>query len=147
MDLKVCHVCNCICNANAFQTNSQYENKKNKKRRRQRHWERLSDLVSENDLFLTLRSSTSGKYGLRNHFLPLESRFLMRKSKRNSIFLKPPHQRIFIFWILNVHNIMCQIKKKSTVIHFFSQSSFLPLLNNFDISYVNFNLVCKTFTE
>ena len=56
-------------------------------------------LVNESGLFLTLGSGTysspiknltpllntnipliSGKYGLRNHFWPLESRFLMRKS-------------------------------------------------------------------
>ena len=65
--------------------------------------------VSENDLLLTLGSATSsarnenlrpllitnipqfsGKYGLRNHFWPLESRFLRRKSEKNSIFSKPP---------------------------------------------------------
>ena len=40
------HVCNYLCNANAFQTNSQYENKKNKKRRRQRHWEQFGDLAT-----------------------------------------------------------------------------------------------------
>ena len=58
-------------------------------------------LVSENDLFFTLGSATfsarnenlgplpntnihqfSGKYGLRKHFWPLESRFHMRKSEK-----------------------------------------------------------------
>ena len=66
-------------------------------------------LVSENDLFLTLGLGTSnarnenlrpllntnippisGNYDLRNHFLPLESRFLMRKNEKKSIFSKPP---------------------------------------------------------
>ena len=28
----------------------------------------------------------SGKYGLRNHFWPLESRFLTRKSEKNAFF-------------------------------------------------------------
>ena len=66
-------------------------------------------LVSENDLFLTLGSDTSsarnenlrpffyrniplinGKYGLRNHFWPLESCFLMSKSeKKGPNFLCP----------------------------------------------------------
>ena len=33
----------------------------------------------------------SGNYGLRNHFWPLENRFLMRKSEKKLIFSKPPH--------------------------------------------------------
>ena len=64
-------------------------------------------LVSENDLFLTLGLGTSnarnknlrplfyrniplisGKYGLRNHFWPLESRFLMRKIEKKIDFLR-----------------------------------------------------------
>ena len=75
----------------------------------------------------------SGKYGLRNHFWSLESRFLMRKNEKKSIFSKPPQCPILSFWILNLHIIICQFKKKSTMIHFFlSQSMFLPLvrLNN-----------------
>ena len=85
------------------------------------------------DLFLTLDSGTSsaqnenlrpllntniplisGKYGLRNYFWPLESRFLMRKSEKKSIFSKPPNFLILSSWILNLHIIMCQFQKRST---------------------------------
>ena len=88
-------------------------------------------LVSENDLFLTLGLGTSnarnenlrlllntniplisGNYGLRNHFWPLESRFLMRKNEKKSIFSKLPQCPILSFWILNLHIIICQFKKK-----------------------------------
>ena len=75
-------------------------------------------LVSENDLFLTLGLGTSsarnenlrpllntniplisGKYGLRNHFWPLESRFLMRKNEKKSIFSLGPNGPILqFFW-------------------------------------------------
>ena len=71
-------------------------------------WDKIDfSHFSENDLFLILGSGTSsarnenlrpplstnkplisGKYGLRNHFLPLESRFLMRKSEKKLDFLK-----------------------------------------------------------
>ena len=34
-------------------------------------------------------------------------------------FLKSPHERILIFWILKIHIIMCQNQEKSTRIHFF----------------------------
>ena len=76
-------------------------------------------LVSENDLFLTLGLGTSsaqnknlrpllnanttlfsGKYCLKNHFWPLESRFLMRKSEKNSIFSKFPRCLIFKFLVV-----------------------------------------------
>ena len=86
---------------------------------------------SENDLFLTLGLGTSsawnknlrpllntniplisGKYGLRKHFWPLESRFLMRKNEKKSIFSKPPQFPILSSWILNLHIIMCQFQKK-----------------------------------
>ena len=98
-------------------------------------------LVSENDLFFTLGLGTSnarnenlrplldtniplisGNYGLRNHFWPLEIRFLMRKNEKKSIFSKPPQCPILSFWILNLHIIICQFKKKSTKIHFFCLS-------------------------
>ena len=68
-----------------------------------------SILVSENSLFLTLGSGTSsarnenlrphlntnvplisGKYCIRKHFWTLETRFLMRKSEKNSNFSKAP---------------------------------------------------------
>ena len=68
------------------------------------------DVISENDLFLTLGLGTSnarnenlrpllntniplisGNYGLRNHFWPLESRFLMRKNEKKSIFSFGPN--------------------------------------------------------
>ena len=65
----------------------------------------------------------SGKYGLRNHFWPLESRFLMRKKQKKSIFSKPPNLPILSFWILNVLIIICQFQKRSTMIHFFSLST------------------------
>ena len=87
-------------------------------------------LVSENDLFLTLGLGTSnarnenlrpllntniplisGNYGLRNHFWPLESRFLMRKNEKKSIFSKTPQCPILSFWILNLHIIICQFQK------------------------------------
>ena len=61
----------------------------------------------------------SGKYGLRNHFWPLESRFLMRKSEEKGSNSKSPLRRILIFWILNLHIIMCQNQEKSTMIHLF----------------------------
>ena len=98
-------------------------------------------LVSESGLFLTLGSGTSsdqnenlrpllnrnippisGKYGLRNHFWPLESSFLMRKNEKKSIFSKSAHFPILSFWILNLHIIICQFQKRSTVKHFFSLS-------------------------
>ena len=43
-----------------------------------------------------------GKYGLRNHFWPLESRFLVRKSAKNWIFSKSPNVPIlnFFWWLL-----------------------------------------------
>ena len=66
-------------------------------------------LVSENDLFLTLGLGNSnarnenlrpllnkniplisGNYGLRNHFWPLESCFLMGENEKKSIFSKTP---------------------------------------------------------
>ena len=53
----------------------------------------------------------SGRYGLRNHFWPLESRFLMRKNEKKSIFSKPPNLPILSFWILNLHIIICQFQK------------------------------------
>ena len=34
-------------------------------------------------------------------------------------FSKSPHRQILIFWILNLHIIMCQRQEKSIVIHFF----------------------------
>ena len=76
------------------------------------HSEKKVLLVSENDLFLTLGLGTfsawnenlrsllntnislnNGKYGIRNHFWPLESRFFMRKSEK-----KGPNGLIYIFW-------------------------------------------------
>ena len=66
-------------------------------------------VVSENDLFLISGLGTSnvrhknlrpllntniplisGNYGLINHFWPLESRFLMWKNEKKSIFSQPP---------------------------------------------------------
>ena len=83
-------------------------------------------LVSEDGLFLTLGSGTSsarnenlrpllstniplisGKYGLRNHFWPLESHFLMRKSEKNSIFSKFPRCPIFNFFVVT-REVICQ---------------------------------------
>ena len=78
----------------------------------------FSILVSENDLFLTLGLGTSsarnknrrpllntniplisGEYGLRNHFWPLESRFLMRKNEKKSIFSLGPNGPILQFFL------------------------------------------------
>ena len=39
-----------------------------------------------------------------------------------SIFSKSAHLPILSFWILNVHIIICQFQKRSTVKHFFSLS-------------------------
>ena len=104
-------------------------------------------LVSENDLFLTLGLGTSnarnenlrpllntniplisGNYGLRNHFWPLESRFLMRKNEKKSIFSKPPNLPILSFWILNLHIIICQFQKNPPRNIFVSHCIFLPLV-------------------
>ena len=77
---------------------------------------KVTILVSESGLFLTLSSSTSGaqnknlkpplnrnippisgEYGLRNHLRPLESGFLMRKSEKKGdnlnllIYIQNPH--------------------------------------------------------
>ena len=76
-------------------------------------------LVCENDLFLTLGSGTSsaqnenqrpllnsnlplisGKYDPRNHFWPLEGRFLMRKSEIKGPNSKDSKMRILISWNL-----------------------------------------------
>ena len=38
----------------------------------------------------------------------------------NSIFSKSPNFRILSFWILNLHIIICQFQKRSTVKHFLS---------------------------
>ena len=47
----------------------------------------------------------------------------------NLIFSKSPNLPILSFWILNVHIIICQFQKRSTVKHFFfSQSMLLPLV-------------------
>ena len=110
-------------------------------------------LVSENDLFLTLGLGTSnarnenlrpllntniplisGDYGLRNHFWPLESRFLMRKNEKKSIFSKLPQCPILSFWIFYLHIIICQFKKKSTVIHFFFVSLHVPATSDINVS-------------
>ena len=40
----------------------------------------------------------------------------------NSIFSKSAHLPILSFWILNVHIIICQFQKRSTVKHFLSLS-------------------------
>ena len=74
--------------------------------------------VNENGLFLTLGSGISsarnenlrqllntnipqisGKYGLRNHFWPLESCFLMRKSELTRFSQNPLNSR---FWYLGI---------------------------------------------
>ena len=76
------------------------------------HQKRASNL---DDLFLTPGSGTSSawnenlrpllntnirliirKYGLRNHTWPLESRFIISKSEKNSIFSTPSQMRILI---------------------------------------------------
>ena len=73
-------------------------------------------------LFNTNIPPISGKYGLRNHFWSLESGFLMRKREENDFFSKSAKLPILSFWILNVHIIICQFQKRSTVKHFFSLS-------------------------
>lgn len=73
-------------------------------------------------LFNTNIPPISGKYGLRNHFWSLESCFLMRKREENDFFSKSAKDPILSFWILNVHIIICQFQKRSTVKHFFSLS-------------------------
>ena len=73
-------------------------------------------------LFNTNIPPISGKYGLRTHFWSLESGFLMRKREENDFFSKSAKDPILSFWILNVHIIICQFQKRSTVIHFFSLS-------------------------
>ena len=73
-------------------------------------------------LFNTNIPPISGKYGLRNHFWSLESGFLMRKREENDFFSKSAKDPILSFWILNVHIIICQFQKRSTVKDFFSLS-------------------------
>ena len=43
----------------------------------------------------------------------------MRKIEKKLIFSKPPKGPILSFWILNLHIVICQFQKKSTVKHFF----------------------------
>ena len=51
----------------------------------------------------------SGKYGLRNHFWPLECRFLMRKSEKNRFSQTPLNSRFwalgFLFFTLSCANV------------------------------------------
>ena len=55
-------------------------------------------------------------------FWSLESGFLMRKREENDFFSKSAELPILSFWILNVHIIICQFQKRSTVKHFLSLS-------------------------
>ena len=131
--------------------------------------------VSENDLFFTLGSGTSsaqnenlwpllntniplisGKYGLRNHFWPLEveSRFLMRKIEKTRF-----SQNLFIsgFWSFGflIYTLSGANLKKNTVIHFFSQSMFPILVTDKEqiflpdaLSYSSaFSAVAATFSS
>ena len=65
-------------------------------------------------------SLISGKYGLRNHFWPLESRFLMRINEKNAFFSKPSHGRILISWNPILYTFLCTKIKKITIDNFFS---------------------------
>ena len=47
------------------------------------------------------------------------SRFLMRKSEKNSILSNTPQFPILIFLIFNLHIIICQFQKESTVTNWF----------------------------
>ena len=67
----------------------------------------------------------SGKYGLRNHFWPLESRFLMSNSEKNAFFSKSFHGPILIFWNLILYTFLCtKIKKNYHGQYFFSWCMF-----------------------
>ena len=44
----------------------------------------------------------------------------MRKNEKKSIFSKPPQFPILSSWILNLHIIMCQVEKKSSVTYLMS---------------------------
>ena len=57
---------------------------------------------------------------LRNHFWPLESRFLMRKSEKNSIFSKPYNGRILISWNPILYTFLCTKIKRYTMNNIFS---------------------------
>ena len=61
----------------------------------------------------------SGKNGLRNHFWPLESCFLMNKSENKSIFSKLPYFPILISWDLIVCTFLCTKVKNLLKIIFF----------------------------
>ena len=96
-------------------------------------------LVSENGLFLTLGWGTSsarnenlrpltntnipldsGKYGLRNHFWPLESCFLMRKSEKKGPNLgKPSRGKSEVFLL-----------RKSTFSHISSWENNFPVVKS-----------------
>ena len=54
-----------------------------------------------------------GIYGHRNHFWPLESRFLMRKSEKKGPNSKSPDGRVLISWNLILYIHFCAQKKKS----------------------------------
>ena len=90
------------------------------------HQKRASNL---DDLFLTPGSGTSsawnenlrpllntnipliiGKVGLRNHSWPLESRFIIRKGEKNSIFSQPSQMRILISNSIYIWITSLQIK-------------------------------------
>ena len=61
----------------------------------------------------------SGIYGIRNHFWPLESRFLMRKNEKKSIFSKPSQLPILISRNLILYTFLCTKIKKFTIVPFF----------------------------
>ena len=53
-------------------------------------------------------------------FWPFRAIFFLSIKYSYSIFSKPSHFPILIFWILNLHIIMCQFKKKSIVTYLMS---------------------------
>ena len=69
---------------------------------------------------IIFRVGISGKYGLGNHFWPLESRFLMTKSEKNSIFSKPCKLPILISWNRILYNFLCMQIKKYPIDNVFS---------------------------
>ena len=52
-------------------------------------------------------SLNSGKYGLRNHLLPMKSSFLMRKSEKKGLNSKSPRCPIFKFFVVT-REFICQ---------------------------------------
>ena len=89
----------------------------------------------------------SGNCGLRYHFWPLESCFLMRKSEKKGLNSKSPYGRILISWNLILYTFLCTKIKKFTMGNFFSVDAFSsPMWTQFEnrvIHFVEMKKICE----